>query len=165
MSPGTRPTPWARPTRRTRPPGERRKKKGQRPPATPPMLVQYPYKKLRQKTNTCRSPLVCPGKEKKQEQKISMARRPSTNPFPGQTKPKQKRGGRQNPSYPTTTKNCSSFLIHPSIHPSMQPGRKNTPPLTAHPAKSLPSTPHSTTWPRSCSSAASAASGHTTPPS
>lgn len=142
----------------------KKKKKGQRPPATPPMLVQYPYKKLRQKTNTCRSPLVCPGKEKKQEQKISMARRPSTNPFPGQTKPKQKRGGRQNPSYPTTTKNCSSFLIHPSIHPC-NPGRKNTPPLTAHPAQSPPSTPHSTTWPRSCSSAASAASGRTTPPS
>lgn len=134
MPPRTRPTPWARPTCRTRPPGERRKKKGQRPPATPPMLVQYPYKKLRQKTNTCRSPLVCPGKEKKQEQKISMARRPSTNPFPGQAKPKQKRGGRQNPSYPTTTKNCSSFLIHPS----MQPRKEKHPPSHSAPSAKSP---------------------------
>lgn len=131
---GQRPGPANAPDTATR---REKKKKANAPPATPSMLVQYPYKKLRQKTNTCRSPLVCPGKEKKQKQKISMARRPSTNPFPGQTKPKQKRGGRQNPSYPTTTKNCSSFLIHPSIHPC-NPGRKNTPPSHSAPSAKSP---------------------------
>lgn len=147
----------------------RREKKGQRPSpptTTPPMLVQYPYKKLRQKNLThAARPLVCPGKEEKKNKSKKIDGTPAIDksiPRANQTETKPGRATGPKLSH----NNKKMFIVsRPSIHPSMQPGKEKHPPLTAHPAQNLPSIPHSTTWPRSCSSAASAASGHTTPPS
>lgn len=144
----------------------RRNKKANAPaPATPPMLVPISI----QKTNTCRSPLVCPGKE---EEKKTRARNFNGTPateksIPRANQTETKPGRATGPK--AIPQNNKKLLVvsHPSIHPSIHATRegKTQPPLTAHPARNPPSTPHSTTWPRSCSSAASAASGRTTPPS
>lgn len=141
-----------------------KKKKANAPPATPSMLVQYPYKKLRQKTNTCRSPLVCPGKEKNKSKKFRWLAGHQQIHSPGKPNRNKNGAGDRTRAIPQQQKTARRFSsIHPSIHAT--PEGKTPPPLTAHPAQSPPSTPHSTTWPRSCSSAASAASGRTTPPS
>lgn len=129
--------------------------------ACPISIQKTPTKK----PNTCRAPLGLPreGRKKNKSKKIdgtpaidkSIPRANQTETKPGRaTGPK------------LSHNNKKLFIVsRPSIHPSMQPGKEKHPPLTAHPAQNLPSIPHSTTWPRSCSSAASAASGHTTPPS